>query len=101
MRIVIAINPFQRFTHLYTESQRSMYSNKLDWSKGGGIEPHVYECSSLSYKGVAFNKVYQSILVSGEFGAGKSVGNPTSLVEGRRYERSDHTCDPGSQTKSG
>jgi myosin V len=76
--IVIAINPFQWFTHLYTESQRSLYSNRIVWSKGTGkdprdeLEPHVYECSSLAYKGLAFGKTDQSILVSGESGAGKT-----------------------------
>jgi myosin-5 len=36
------------------------------------MEPHVYECSSLAYKGLAFGGTNQSILVSGESGAGKT-----------------------------
>jgi myosin heavy subunit len=76
--IVIAINPFQWFTHLYTEDQRSLYSNKLVWNDSNkdmreGLEPHVYEVSALSYKGLAFGGVDQSILVSGESGAGYVV----------------------------
>jgi myosin-5 len=36
------------------------------------MEPHVYECSSLAFKGLAFGGTNQSILVSGESGAGKT-----------------------------
>ena len=76
--IIIAINPFQWFHELYTEKKQSMYSNRLVWESGGdtdprkGLAPHVYEASSLSYKGLAFDKEDQSILVSGESGAGKT-----------------------------
>lgn len=73
--IVIAVNPFQWFTELYTEKKRAMYSNKLVWNDSNddmreGLEPHVYEVSALSYKGLAFDGTNQSILVSGESGAG-------------------------------
>lgn len=75
--IIIAINPFQWFTELYTEKKRTYYSNRIVWEASEndpreGMEPHVYECSSLSYKGLAFGHVDQSILVSGESGAGKT-----------------------------
>ncbi len=73
--IIIAVNPFQWFTDLYTEEKRSLYSNKLVWSDSkkdarDGLDPHVYEVSALSYKGLAFDGNDQSILVSGESGAG-------------------------------
>jgi myosin heavy subunit len=73
--IIIAINPFQWFNQLYTEDKRSLYSNKLVWNASKKdmreeLEPHVYEVSSLSYKGLAFGGQNQSILVSGESGAG-------------------------------
>jgi len=75
--IIIAVNPFQWFTHIYTEKVRADYSNKLVWEDHEGdvrklVEPHVYEISSLSYKGLAFGGDDQSILVSGESGAGKT-----------------------------
>jgi myosin-5 len=74
---VIACNPFQWFTELYTEKKRAYYSNRLVWEDHekdprDGMEPHVYEVSSLSYKGLAFGGKDQSILVSGESGAGKT-----------------------------
>jgi len=36
------------------------------------LEPHLYEVSSLAYKGLAIDSTHQSILVSGESGAGKT-----------------------------
>jgi myosin-5 len=75
--IIVAVNPFQWFTHLYTEPVRTLYSNKLVWDDSDrdgrdDVEPHVYEVSALSYKGLAFGGTDQSILVSGESGAGKT-----------------------------
>jgi myosin-5 len=75
--IIIAVNPFQWFTDLYTEKKRAYYSNKLVWDETEkdpreGLEPHVYEVSALSYKALAFGGENQSILVSGESGAGKT-----------------------------
>jgi myosin V len=37
-----------------------------------GLAPHVYETSSLAYRGLAVDGTHQSILVSGESGAGKT-----------------------------
>jgi len=76
--IIIAINPFQWFTEIYTDKVRTNYSNKLVWTDTGeedprkNVDPHVYETSSLCYKGLAFEYLDQSILVSGESGAGKT-----------------------------
>ena len=75
--IVIAVNPFQWFTHLYTEKKRTYYSSRLVWEPSendprDGMEPHVYEVSALAYKGLAFERQDQSVLVSGESGAGKT-----------------------------
>jgi myosin V len=75
--IVIACNPYEWLDHLYTEKQQIEYSKCLVWDKSDGdprkhVRPHVYETSSLSYKGLAQDGADQSILVSGESGAGKT-----------------------------
>ncbi|KAG7343055.1 myosin head motor domain containing protein [Nitzschia inconspicua] len=75
--IIIAVNPFQWFKEIYTEKVRSRYARILVWENTEGdprsqMEPHVYETSALSYKGLAFDGGDQSILVSGESGAGKT-----------------------------
>jgi myosin V len=77
--IVIAVNPYQWLTHLYTEKEQMKYAQTLVWANSGGedqrkkVEPHVYETSALSYKGLAVDNTSQSILVSGESGAGTFV----------------------------
>jgi myosin-5 len=71
------VNPYKWHDHLYTEEKRNHYSNRLVWEPSdcdprGTLDPHVYEVSALSYKGLAFEGENQSILVSGESGAGKT-----------------------------
>jgi myosin V len=75
--MIVAVNPYQWFDKLYTEQQRKIYAQKMVWDKVDNdprdyLSPHVYETSALAYKGMAFDKVNQSILVSGESGAGKT-----------------------------
>ena len=76
--MVVAVNPYQWIDTLYTEKQRNQYAQKLVWENSETdpreyLAPHVYETSALSYKGMAFEGgMSQSILVSGESGAGKT-----------------------------
>eukprot|EP00592_Proboscia_alata_P008371 CAMPEP_0194358204 /NCGR_PEP_ID=MMETSP0174-20130528/5497_1 /TAXON_ID=216777 /ORGANISM="Proboscia alata, Strain PI-D3" /LENGTH=1339 /DNA_ID=CAMNT_0039128457 /DNA_START=62 /DNA_END=4081 /DNA_ORIENTATION=+ len=76
--IVIALNPFQWIGGLYSEEMRHLYSDKLVWNASADgdakshVAPHVYETSSLAFRGLACDGLDQSILVSGESGAGKT-----------------------------
>jgi myosin-5 len=75
--IVIAVNPYQWLTYLYTEEQQLLYAKKLVWDNCETdnrkiLEPHVYESSALAYRGLAVTGTSQSLLVSGESGAGKT-----------------------------
>jgi myosin V len=75
--IVIAVNPYQWLSDLYTDQVRMYYAQKLVWENSEkdpriGLPPHIYEVSSLCYKGLALGGKDQSILVSGESGAGKT-----------------------------
>lgn len=81
--IIIAVNPYQWIMDLYNEERRTLYAQTLVWNIDKATEdkaidartlvpPHVYETSSLSYRGLAVDNIDQSILVSGESGAGKT-----------------------------
>ncbi|KAL7577734.1 hypothetical protein ACA910_010498 [Epithemia clementina (nom. ined.)] len=75
--IVIAVNPYQWLNDLYKEKVQKQYSQRLVWEPSESdprreLPPHVYETSALSYKGLAVDGMSQSILVSGESGAGKT-----------------------------
>ena len=75
--IIIACNPYKWYDHLYAESTRSQYATALVYDPPeidarADLPPHVYETSSLAYRGLAVEGEDQSILVSGESGAGKT-----------------------------
>ncbi|CAB9497390.1 Unconventional myosin [Seminavis robusta] len=75
--LVVAVNPYQWIESLYTMEKRKLYAKKLVWENSETdprehLAPHVYETSALCYKGMAFDGINQSILVSGESGAGKT-----------------------------
>ena len=63
------------------------------------MDPHVYEASALSYRGLAFDKVDQSILVSGESGAGKTetvkicMNHMASVQRGRNSSQKEGEID--------
>ncbi len=90
--IIIAMNPFTWMNDLYSQETRDLYAKSLVWEAklddeeddeetigtfGSvydklGIDPHVYETSCLAYRGLALSGQSQTILVSGESGAGKT-----------------------------
>ncbi|KAI3762096.1 hypothetical protein L1987_52519 [Smallanthus sonchifolius] len=66
--ILIAINPFQKLPHLYD-------SHMMDEYKGaafGELSPHVFAVADASYRAMINEGKCNSILVSGESGAGKT-----------------------------
>uniref|UniRef100_A0A9I9DAH6 Myosin-17-like n=1 Tax=Cucumis melo TaxID=3656 RepID=A0A9I9DAH6_CUCME len=66
--ILIAINPFQRLPHLYDTHMMEQY-------KGAGfgeLSPHVFAVAEVAYRAMINEGKSNSILVSGESGAGKT-----------------------------
>ena len=61
-KILISINPFKQIKSLYN----------LDTYVYDENVPHIYQMAELSYKNLIESKINQSILVSGESGAGKT-----------------------------
>nr|CAB3499725.1 unnamed protein product [Digitaria exilis] len=67
-RILIAVNPFARLPHMYDMHMMEQYRGV----QFGELSPHVFAIADASYRAMVSEKRSQSILVSGESGAGKT-----------------------------
>ncbi|QPG76977.1 hypothetical protein FOA43_004371 [Brettanomyces nanus] len=67
--VLIAINPFQRNDELYSQHRIQRYAFK----HRGEEEPHLFAIAEEAYRCMINEKQNQSIVVSGESGAGKTV----------------------------
>mmetsp|Transcript_50708 Transcript_50708/g.61163 ORF Transcript_50708/g.61163 Transcript_50708/m.61163 type:complete len:403 (+) Transcript_50708:153-1361(+) len=74
--VIFAMNPLKWFDGLYNEARRRDYAERFVWHPTKNhfdpLPPHVYEASSLAYRGMITEGRNQAILVSGESGAGKT-----------------------------
>ncbi|CAN6478842.1 unnamed protein product [Victoria cruziana] len=66
--ILIAINPFQRLPHLYDVHMMEQYRG----APLGDLSPHVFAVADAAYRAMMNEGKSNSILVSGESGAGKT-----------------------------
>ncbi|GJV21300.1 myosin-11 isoform X1 [Tanacetum coccineum] len=66
--ILIAINPFQKLPHLYDKHMMEEYKG----APFGELSPHVFAVADVSYRAMIKEGKSNSILVSGESGAGKT-----------------------------
>ncbi|KAF6175051.1 hypothetical protein GIB67_039599 [Kingdonia uniflora] len=66
--ILIAINPFQRLPHIYGTHMMEQYKG----APFGELSPHVFAVADVAYRAMITEGKSNSILVSGESGAGKT-----------------------------
>ncbi|KAI3449741.1 hypothetical protein Pfo_006406 [Paulownia fortunei] len=66
--ILIAINPFQRLPHLYDAHMMEQYKG----APFGELSPHVFAIADIAFRAMINEGKSNSILVSGESGAGKT-----------------------------
>ncbi|KAL1834519.1 hypothetical protein ACET3Z_004170 [Daucus carota] len=66
--ILIAVNPFTKLPHLYNVHMMEQYKG----APFGELSPHVFAVADASYRAMINESQSQSILVSGESGAGKT-----------------------------
>ncbi|KAI8554940.1 hypothetical protein RHMOL_Rhmol05G0134900 [Rhododendron molle] len=66
--ILIAVNPFQRLPHLYDRHMMEQYKG----ASLGELSPHPFAIADAAYRQMISEGISQSILVSGESGAGKT-----------------------------
>ncbi|KAI8581228.1 hypothetical protein K450DRAFT_233726 [Umbelopsis ramanniana AG] len=64
---LVAINPYKRLP-IYTEDVVKMYKGK----KRGEVQPHIFATADLAYYDMLQDRENQSILITGESGAGKT-----------------------------
>ncbi|KAF3854941.1 hypothetical protein F7725_022996 [Dissostichus mawsoni] len=66
--ILVAVNPYKQL-HIYGDAIIHAYSGQ----NMGDMDPHIFAVAEEAYKQMARNHKNQSIIVSGESGAGKTV----------------------------
>ncbi|MQM03569.1 hypothetical protein Taro_036360 [Colocasia esculenta] len=66
--ILIAVNPFRRLPHLYDNHMMQQYKG----AAFGELNPHPFAVADAAYRLMMNEGISQSILVSGESGAGKT-----------------------------
>ncbi|CCE65834.1 hypothetical protein TPHA_0N00540 [Tetrapisispora phaffii CBS 4417] len=67
--VLIATNPFDRVDQLYSQEMIQAYAGK----RRGELEPHLFAIAEEAYRLMKNDKQNQTIVVSGESGAGKTV----------------------------
>jgi len=90
--ILIAINPYKELSNLYSSATIKTYQGR----SLGVLPPHVFAIGDKSYRDMRAFRQSQSIIVSGESGAGKtesakyllrflteSFGAKSGLIESR------------------
>ncbi|KAK1887275.1 Unconventional myosin-Vc [Dissostichus eleginoides] len=102
--ILVAVNPYKQL-HIYGDAIIHAYSGQ----NMGDMDPHIFAVAEEAYKQMARNHKNQSIIVSGESGAGKQclldkvlASNPiTEAIGNAKTTRNDNSSRFGKYTEIG
>lgn len=84
--VLIATNPFQRVDQLYSQDIVQAYAGK----RRGELDPHLFAIAEDAYRCMKTDGRNQTIVVSGESGAGKTVSAKYIMRYFASVEESDH-----------
>ncbi|KAG9401694.1 hypothetical protein AC1031_009552 [Aphanomyces cochlioides] len=95
--ILLSLNPFQRLD-IYSHSDVRKYASAS--THDSSLPPHVFAIAANAYKSLCEEKKNQSILVSGESGAGKTENTKFLMQYLTDVGAQDATCESKSPAKS-
>lgn len=92
--VLIATNPFDRVEQLYSQDMIQAYAGR----RRGELEPHLFAIAEEAYRLMKNDKKNQTIVVSGESGAGKTVSAKYIMrffasVEQKNDSNADHQLE--------
>jgi myosin heavy subunit len=73
--ILLAVNPLKPLPHLYDLSSKALYRS----GSRDALDPHIYGVAELAFSHLVAHSHSQSLVVSGESGAGKTEANKQLL----------------------
>ena len=68
-RLLLALNPYQKL-HIYDSETKDQYKKSLH--PQAELPPHVYDVAAAAHMGLLQNRISQTVVISGESGAGKT-----------------------------
>jgi len=74
--ILVSLNPFKFFPHLYTPE---LIDEHLNLPPGEISRPHVFQIAAAAFHGLRGERTNQAIVISGESGAGKTEATKKCL----------------------